>query len=80
MSDGRILFASNNMGKVMEYDGRGKLLHEWDVANVATVTGLPNGHILASCHTSPNRIVEVDRAGKIVWEQQVNNAYRARRR
>jgi hypothetical protein len=80
MSDGRILIASNNVGKVMEYDSKGKLLREWDVPAVTTVTGMPNGHIIASSQ-APRRVVELDRAGKVVWEQLIsNNAYRARRR
>ncbi len=79
LSDGRILIASEQAGKVMEYDSQGKRLHEWDVPQATTATGLPNGHLLVSSQ-NVNRVVELDRAGKIVWEQTNVAAYRARRR
>jgi HEAT repeat protein len=77
--DGRILIASHAAGKVMEYDREGKLLHEWDAPQVSTATGLANGHILACC-PKLNRVVELNRAGKVVWEQTIEQAWRARRR
>jgi HEAT repeat protein len=79
LPDGRILIASEQAGKVMEYDNQGKLLHEWDVPQATTATGLPNGHLLVSSPNG-NRVVELDRAGKVVWEQTNVAAYRARRR
>jgi hypothetical protein len=79
MSDGRVLIAAYQPGKVMEYDNKGKLSREWEVPAVVSVTGLPNGHILACSH-SPNRVIELDRAGKVVWERTTNQIHRARRR
>ncbi|MGH7225586.1 MAG: hypothetical protein ACRELF_20405, partial [Gemmataceae bacterium] len=78
--DGRVLIAAFRAGKVMEYDSQGKLLHEWDVPQVLTATGLPNGHILASRQNRNRVVIELDRAGKVVREQTINQAYRARRR
>jgi HEAT repeat protein len=79
MPDGRVLIAANTVGKVMEYDSKGKLVREWNVPSVATATGLPNGHILAATE-SPARVVEMDRSGNVVWEQKNCQARRARRR
>jgi hypothetical protein len=45
-----------------------------------TATGLPNGHILIASHQG-QRVFEVDRAGKTVWEfKGAGNIFRARRR
>ncbi|HTU90121.1 MAG TPA: hypothetical protein VMF69_08610, partial [Gemmataceae bacterium] len=79
LPDGLILIASEQAGKVMEYDSQGKLLREWDVPQVTTATGLPNGHVLASSPNG-NRVVELDRAGRVVWERTFGQVYRARRR
>ncbi|HTU19221.1 MAG TPA: HEAT repeat domain-containing protein [Gemmataceae bacterium] len=78
---GRILITSYAAGKVMEYDRHGNLLREWDVPNVSNATGLPNGHILATC--SPGLVLELDRTGKIVWKSnqgKPSHVFRARRR
>ena len=73
LPNGRILIASNN-SKVMEYHKKGTLLHEWDSPNVTTPTGLANGHILAASQTV-NQVVELNRAGKVVWQQTKISAY-----
>jgi HEAT repeat protein len=79
LPNGHILIASEQAGKVMEYDSQGRLLHEWNVPQVTTATGLPNGHLLASSPDN-NRVVELDRDGRAIWEQKFDQAYRARRR
>jgi hypothetical protein len=43
-------------------------------------TKLPNGHVLATSRFT-QRLVELDRAGKVVWEyQNAGRPYRARPR
>jgi hypothetical protein len=43
-------------------------------------TGLPNGHMLIATQNG-QRVFEVDRAGKVLWEQNgVGQVFRARRR
>jgi HEAT repeat protein len=77
LPNGYILIAQGN--KVMEYDSEGRKLHEWDAVNPTTATGLPNGHVLVSSQNN-SRVVEFDRAGKVVWEHSGAACYRARQR
>jgi hypothetical protein len=78
LPSGGILVVRGN--KVAEYDSEGKKLRELDVTvNPTTPTGMPNGHILVSSQSN-SRVVELDRAGKIVWEHRGQACYRARQR
>ena len=63
----RFLVCNSTTGQVIEVDAAGKVL--WGdgvrVAGACGLAKLPNGHVLVG---APNRIVELDRAGKEVWE------------
>lgn len=67
----RVLVASPNEHKVMEYDSNGKVVWEATVQFANSAVRLPNGRTLVSSMTQ-NRVVEIDRAGKVVWEQKDN--------
>jgi HEAT repeat protein len=80
LPNGRILVPQNNRGKVIEYDGDGKVIVEIDAPNAIAATGLPNGHVLVATQNA-QRVYEVDRAGKVVWEHNAaGQVFRARRR
>jgi len=77
LPNGCILIAGGNI--VMEFDSEGRKRREWDTVNPTTPTGLPNGHVLVSSQGN-NRVIELDRAGKVVWEHSGSACYRARQR
>jgi hypothetical protein len=78
LKNGRILITLPE--KVTEYDTTGKLHLEVHVNQITTATGLPNGNILAACHNG-NRLAEVDRKGKVIWEHRGSpTPFRARGR
>jgi outer membrane protein assembly factor BamB len=65
---------------VVEYDAEGKKLLEMDAPRLATATYSANGHIVAASYQG-QRVYELDRAGKVVWEHKgAGHAWRARRR
>jgi HEAT repeat protein/DNA-binding beta-propeller fold protein YncE len=79
-SNDRILVVQRGKNKMVEFDKTGKLLRERDVPEGTTVTGLPNGNLLVASH-SHQRIYELDRQGKVVWEHKnAGQIIRARRR
>jgi outer membrane protein assembly factor BamB len=55
--------------KVTEFDATGKPVWSGSVPNPVCASRLPNGHILA-CDSEGRRVVEVDRAGNVVWEHK----------
>jgi len=65
---GRMLVVYHSEGKVVEFDANRKNIWQCDVEGAYHATRLPNGHTLISCQTGC-RVVEVNRDGKIVWEQ-----------
>ena len=77
LPNGGLLVVRQN--KVAEYDSEGKKLRELDAVNPTTPSGLPNGHVLVSSQGG-SRVVELDRAGKVVWEHNGQACYRARPR
>jgi HEAT repeat protein len=78
-ANGHVLIACHTHNKVLEFDRAGKKLREWDAPGVCTATALPNGRILVG--DDQGRVYEMDRAGKIVWEQKTpGRPFRARRR
>ncbi|HTU19217.1 MAG TPA: HEAT repeat domain-containing protein [Gemmataceae bacterium] len=80
LSNGRILITQPDRNKVTEYDSDGKSIVEVDAPMATTATVLPNGHFLVASHQA-QRVFEVDRGGKVVWEHKGNgNIFRARRR
>jgi hypothetical protein len=66
LPNGRFLVTNYGANFTREVDDKGKVL--WEQTTVAGACGadrLPNGHTLLAC---PSRSVEIDRAGKILWE------------
>lgn len=61
--------ASLNVGRVAEYDDKGKTVWESNVINPAVPHRLPNGHTLVA-QNGMNRLYELDRSGKIVSEKK----------
>ncbi|MGH7221998.1 MAG: HEAT repeat domain-containing protein [Gemmataceae bacterium] len=61
--------ASLNIGRVAEYDGKGKTVWETNVVNPAFPHRLPNGHTLVA-RNQMNHLYELDRKGKIVSEKK----------
>jgi hypothetical protein len=79
LTNGRILVAQEDRGKVVEYDVEGKVVWEAAVAAPRSATRLPNGRTLVAS-LNGQRVVEIDRAGKVVWEYKGNlRPCRARR-
>lgn len=66
--------ASLNIGRVTEYDNKGKAVWETNVVNPAFPHRLSNGHTLVS-QNGRNHLYELDRRGKIVAEKK-NLEYR----
>jgi outer membrane protein assembly factor BamB len=79
-ANGHILVAQPGRKKVAEFDFTGKLLREVDVPGVTAAVGLPGGRILVSSQDT-QRLYELDRSGKVVWEHKnAGKVFRARRR
>lgn len=66
--------ASLNIGRVTEYDNKGKAVWETNVLNPACPHRLSNGHTLVA-QNGRNHLYELDRRGKIVAEKK-NLEYR----
>lgn len=78
---GRYLVPQQTTGKLIEYGSDGKSIRECSIPSARVVTRLPNGNALLCGHNSDLRIVEVDRAGKVVFEQKLEgHAHWASRR
>jgi len=75
LDNGNYLVAHYGLKVVREYDSTGKLVREIPAAGGPhSVVRLPNGNTLISCADGPggSRVVEVDTAGKTVWQVQSN--------
>jgi len=75
LDNGNYLVAHYGLKVVREYDSTGKLVREIPAAGGPhSVVRLPNGNTLISCADGPggSRVVEVDAAGKTVWQVQSN--------
>jgi HEAT repeat protein len=78
---GRFLVPEQTQGKLKEFDMSGKVLWEGKAPNSRVVVRLPNGNSLLCCHNGDHRVVEVNREGRIVWEQKLEgHAHFASRR
>jgi HEAT repeat protein len=78
---GGILLAQSWMNKVYDYDPDGKLVAEINVNQPWSAFRLPNGNTLVSTQNWPAKVLEVDKAGKTVWEHQTpTQAGRVKRR
>ena len=62
---GTLLVAHMDMGKVSEYDSKGKQLLTIDAPGVWGVESLKNGNMLI---TTRNKVMEVNRKSEVVWE------------
>ncbi|MEO8427868.1 MAG: PQQ-binding-like beta-propeller repeat protein [Verrucomicrobiota bacterium] len=72
LKSGTYLVAHEGDGCVREYDSTGKIIWEHDAkAQVYSAERLGNGDTLIGCG-SGNRVIEVDRFGKIVWSVEKN--------
>lgn len=70
---GHYLVCFKGEGKIVELDGDGKVLREVPVAgDPHEVVPLPNGNLLITCGDG-HKVVEVDAAGKVVWELNEND-------
>lgn len=69
-SSGTILVAHMDMGKVCEYDSKGKLLLTIDAPGVWGVESLKNGNMLI---TTRNKISELNSKAELVWEYPLQN-------
>jgi hypothetical protein len=56
-----------SFNKVTEYDGNGKEVWTAAVTQPVSAKRLPNGNTLVSS-LNPPKVIELDRAGKVVWE------------
>ena len=75
LDNGNYLVAHYGLKVVREYDSTGKLVREIPAAGGPhSVVRLPSGNTLISCADGPggSRVVEVDAAGKTVWQAQGN--------
>lgn len=61
--------ASLNIGRVVEYDDKGKSVWEANVVNPAVPHRLANGHTLVA-QNATNHLYDIDRRGKIVSEKK----------
>lgn len=67
---GRFLVPQPAAGKVLELNEAGKTVVTYDVPNANAATKLPNGNILV-CRHNDRTVAEVNRAGKVIWEQRL---------
>ena len=75
LDNGSYLVAHYGLDKVCEYDSKGKIIREISVkGGPHSVIRLPNGNTLIACsdHNGEPGIVEVNIAGKIVWQLTKN--------
>lgn len=75
LDNGNYLVAHYGLDKVCEYDSSGKVLKTIPiVGGPHSVIRLPQGNTLIACsdHNGDPRVVEVDTAGKIVWQLSKN--------
>jgi hypothetical protein len=61
----RFLVANSSNGRVLEVDGKGKIVWEGKVAGACGVWRVASGNTLVATN---GRVVELDRGGKKVWE------------
>jgi hypothetical protein len=79
LPNGRIIVDMGNA--IREYDGAGKKVWEASVGQADGIQRLPGGNTLVAS-MQEHRIVELDRAGKVVWERKFDQRrpWLARRR
>jgi len=67
LGDGRYLVCFGGTNKVVEMGRDGRIDKEWNVSNPVSVSRLRNGNTLVATFEG-RRVVEIDRAGKEVWQ------------
>jgi HEAT repeat protein len=70
LTNGHYLAVELNQGHVLELDAKGKTLWDCRVAGACYAIRRPNGNTMV-CSFAGQRVVDVNRAGKIVWEKAV---------
>ncbi len=74
----RYLCVEFNQSEVFEFDAEGKELWKCKVQGASYALRLANGNTMVCCFGG-NRVVHVNRDGKVVWETQVGSSpWRAR--
>jgi HEAT repeat protein len=63
----RLLVSEYQSGRVVEQDLNGKVYWQAAVPGPLSASRLANGHTLV-CSNNPQRVCELDRKGKVVWE------------
>lgn len=80
LPNGHVLIPENGNNRVVEYDAQGKVVWEATVDSPIVATRLPNGNTLITSMNAQKGAIEIDRAGKEVWqyksETRVTRAYR----
>ena len=80
LAGGRCLVPQPTAGGVAEIDAGGKTVLDYRAPNVNAATKLTNGNLLV-CRHANRTIAEVDRTGKVLWEQKIEGRpFAARRR
>lgn len=80
LPNGHILVSPQQGDKLVEYSGEGKKIREIRAPQAATAMGLANGNYLVASYLA-QRVYEVNRGGRIVWEyKNAGHVYQARRR
>ena len=78
LAGNRYLCVEFNQSDVFEFDAAGKELWKCKVQGASYALRLPNGNTMICCFGG-NRVVHVNRDGKVVWEAQVaTSPWRAR--
>ena len=74
LDNGNTLVAATDSRAVLEYSPQKKVVwsHTFDKGRVADARRLPNGNTLVALHRADNRVVEIDKNGKEVWELAVS--------
>jgi outer membrane protein assembly factor BamB len=82
LPNGRVLIAHYSNNLVAEYDAEGTKVWEARLTQPSSATRLPNGNTLVACTQGTQQVVEVDRAGNVVWEHKTTNQrpWKVRRR
>jgi hypothetical protein len=73
LPNGHYLVPQRSANRVVEFDRTGKVVWQCHVAVANTAARLPNGRTLVGTgeQSGPHTIVEVDRSGKVLFEQPV---------
>jgi hypothetical protein len=73
LSGNRYLAVDLNQGEVLELDATGKVSWKCQVQGASYALRLPNGNTMV-CSFGGRRVVEVNRAGTVVWETKVGTS------